>query len=465
MVRLYDLAPHEAVDALKNGELSVGVFGFGHVGLPLGVAWGRAGAKVIGVTKDSDHIKLIERGESPFPEEEGLAEGIRECLGSGRLKVTYDSSLAANQTDLKIIAVAVPFEPPKGPDFSALKDVATHIGNALKRGDIVDLESSVPPGTTSTILRPLLERHSGLKAGEDFGLIYSPERIFVGRALADIVDRYPKVIGSDSDKALKIMTELYSQISKKGVLPMSSTLAAELEKLFEGVYRDVNIGLANELADLASRLGVSYYELRDATNTQPYSHLHLPGVGVGGFCIPVYSNYIIDQAKKNSVPTPITITARKSNQNRPKKLSDELLDLMKQSKIRSRIANIAVLGISFRGNTGDTRLSPSIDLVQRLSPHVAEVRVYDPIAADVRFSRKNVSRVDTLEKALTGASVVCVTVEHEEFTKLTFEQLARSLERPALIVDYKRVVKGDIPADRTVVSVVIGEPSPEVSRT
>jgi len=460
MVRLHDLAPHEAVNALRNGDLSVGVFGFGHVGLPLGIAWGRAGAKVIGVTKDSEHIKLIERGESPFPEEEGLAEGIKECLGLGRLKVTDDSSLAANQTDLKIIIVPIPFEPPKRPDFSALKDVAMHIGKALKRGDIVDLESSVPPGTTNVVLKPLLERHSGLKAGEDFGLVYSPERIFVGRALADIGDRYPKVIGSDSDKALRIMSELYSQISKKGVLPMSGATAAELEKLFEGVYRDVNIGLANELADLASRLGISYYEVRDAANSQPYSHLHVPGVGVGGFCIPVYSNYIIDQGKRNSVPTPITATARRSNEDRPKKLSVELLNLMKRSRIKSRAAKVAVLGISFRGNTGDTRLSPSIDLIQHLAPHVAEVRVYDPIATTVRFSRKNISRVDTLEKALFGASAVCVTVEHEEFTKLTFEQLAKPLKRPALIVDYKRVVKGDIPADRTIVSRVTGEPSP-----
>jgi nucleotide sugar dehydrogenase len=310
------------------------------------------------------------------------------------------------------------------------------------------------------VLKPLLERHSGLKSGEDVVLVYSPERLFVGRALADIVDRYPKVIGSDSDKALRIMSELYSQISKKGVLPMSGATAAELEKLFEGVYRDVNIGLANELADLASRLGISYYEVRDAANSQPYSHLHVPGVGVGGFCIPVYSNYVIDQGKRNSVPTPITATARRSNEDRPKKLSVELLNLMKRSRIKSRAAKVAVLGISFRGNTGDTRLSPSIDLIQHLAPHVAEVRVYDPIAATVRFSRKNISRVDTLEKALFGASAVCVTVEHEEFTKLTFEQLAKPLKRPALIVDYKRVVKGDIPADRTIVSRVTGEPSP-----
>jgi len=460
MVGIYDLAPHEAVNALKRGELSVGVFGFGHVGLPLGIAWCRAGAKVIGVTKDSEHIKLIERGDSPFPEEEGLAEAIRECLSSGRLKVTDDSSFAANQTDLKIITVPIPFEPPKGPDFSALKDVAVHIGKALKRGDVVDLESSAPPGTTNAVLKPLLERNSGLKAGEDFGLIYSPERIFVGRALADIVERYPKVIGSDSERALGTMSELYSQISRKGVLRMSSATAAELEKLFEGVYRDVNIGLANELADLASRIGVSYYEVRGAANSQPYSHLHVPGVGVGGFCIPVYSNYIIDQGKRNAVPTPITKAARRSNENRPKNLSLELLDLMKQARISSRRAKVAVLGLSFRGNTGDTRFSPSIDLVRQLAPHVAEIEVYDPIATTVRFPRKNVSRVETLEGALLGASAVCVTVEHDEFAKLTFEELAKPLKRPALIVDYKRVVKGDFPTDRNIRCRVTGEPSP-----
>jgi len=461
MTKLYGLDPSDASRLLGEGKLSVGVFGFGHVGLPLGIVWCKAGAKVIGVTKDREHINMISRGESPFPEEKGLADRIKECLKAGRLTITDDTSLAASQTDLQIIAVPIPFDPSRGPDFSALEDVGAHIGRSLKKGGMVDLESSVPPGTTRGVLKPLLELHSELKEGEDFGLVYSPERIFVGRALEDLVENYPKVIGSDSEQALRIMSALYGRISKRGVVGMSSTSAAELEKLFEGVYRDVNIALANELAELSSELGVSYYEARNAANSQKYCHLHVPGVGVGGFCIPIYSRYVIDRARKSSVPVPIVELARKSNEDLPGKRATDLIDLMMKAKIKVKAAKVAVLGLSFRGNTGDTRLSPSLDLIQRLAPEVSEIAAFDPIASRVQFKYENVRRAAKLDEALSGASSVCVAVEHDEFAKLTFDQLAGPLKRPAVIVDYKGIVKGDKPKDRGVVCKVIGEPVTE----
>ena len=459
MINLYDLTPSEAVAALKEGKLSVGVFGFGHVGLPLGIAWCDAVAKVIGVTKEREHIRLIEGGESPYPEEEGLVEGIRRALRAGRLKVTDDAALAAKEADLKIITVPIPFNPPKGVDFTALRDVGVHIGKALRRGDVVDLESSVPPGTTNGVLKPLLEKHSGMKSSEDFGLAYSPERIFVGRALKDITESYEKVVGSDSERTLSVMSALYGQISQKGVRKMSSIAAAEIEKLFEGVYRDVNISLANELADLASRLGVSYYEVKGAANSQPFCHLHDPGLGVGGFCIPVYSRYIIARASRDSIPTPIVKMARANNEGLPRRRALELLGTMRRAKISPKRSKIAVLGLSFRGNTSDTRLSPSVDFVKFLAARVGEIAAYDPLAAEVSFNARNVRRVRSVEEALSGASVACVTVEHEEFRRLTFDRLAEGLKRPAVIVDYKRVVKGSVPEDPTLICRVVGEPS------
>jgi len=463
MANLCDLTPPEALKLLKEGNLSVGVFGFGHVGLPLGIAWCNAGANVIGVTKEQEHIKLIEGGESPYPEEEGLVEGIRRALQGGCLRVTDDAAVAAKETDLKIITVPIPFDPPKSVDFTALRDVGAHIGKTLKRGDIVDLESSVPPGTTNGTLKPLLETHSGLKNLEDFGLIYSPERIFVGRALKDITESYEKVVGSDSAKALSVMSTFYGQISQKGVRKMSSIAAAEIEKLFEGAYRDVNISLANELADLASRLGVSYYEVKNAANSQPFCHLHDPGLGVGGFCIPVYSRYIIARASEGSIPTPIVKMARINNEGLPKKRAFELLELMRRTKINPKRAKVAVLGLSFRGNTGDIRLSPGIDFVNVLATRVADIVAYDPLAVQVRFRHRNVRRVHALEEALSGASAVCVTAEHEEFAQLTFARLAEKLKKPTVIVDYKKVVRGDIPRDPALVCRIVGEPSTQGS--
>lgn len=214
---------------------------------------------------------------------------------------------------------------------------------------------SLPPGTTENSVRRILEKNSNLKAEKDFLLIYNPERIFEGRALEDIEENYPAIISGYGPKSLEFADKLLKIISKKGTLKMSSLANAEAEKLFEGVYRDVNIALANELADYCEKIGVNYWDARKGANSQPFCHLHYPGTGVGGLCIPVYPRFVIESSSKIGKHMKIVEFSRNTNDFMPKKCVQDSLDLLKKNKIKIKDSKIAVLGLGFRGEVTDSR--------------------------------------------------------------------------------------------------------------
>ena len=201
------------------------------------------------------------------------------------------------------------------------------------------ISPSLPPRTTENIILPILESNSGLKGERDFYLIYNPERIFEGRALQDIESNYPAIVSGLGKKSLSFAEDLLKLISKKGVLTMPDMASAESEKLFEGIYRDVNIALANELAGFCEQIGVNYWEVRKGANSQPYCHLHYPGTGVGGLCIPVYPRFIINEAKKIGKPVHLVEFSRKINDLMPKKCVNDAIDLLLKNK--SNLKNIA----------------------------------------------------------------------------------------------------------------------------
>lgn len=444
--RLLFLSEEKVKKVLVEGKLKVGVFGLGYVGLPLAVVWCKSGARVIGVTKNKEHEKLLKRGESPFPEDPELRKEYKECYETKKIEITDDSHYAARNSDLKIITVPVPYNVAKSlVDYSALEDVANVIGESLKNGDIVDLESSVPPGTTEGILLNILEKKSGLELSKNFGLVYSPERVYVGRALRDLRENYPKVIGSSCERSLEVMSTLYGQISGKGVILLNTFLSAELEKLFEGVYRDINIALANELASICERMNVSYEEIRKAANSQPYCHLHQPGIGVGGFCLPNYSNYVIAKAKELNLEVPVIESGRRENERLPFSMAKKLLDFL-ESNEKTKKVNVLVLGLAFRGNTSDTRYSPAIDFVNSLVGNVKAAYVYDPLVRDHESLDKRVNIVRNLSELEEKVEVLCITAEHEEFKKFKISEFLNLLKDPKIIVDFKGVISNELRA-------------------
>jgi nucleotide sugar dehydrogenase len=288
---------------------------------------------------------------------------------------------------------------------------------------------SVPPGTTEGIICKILEdKSSGLSVDSDFSLLYNPERIYEGRAIEDIEERYPAIIAGAGPNSTRVGKELYSLIFKRGVLVLSSIMAAEAEKLFEGVYRDVNIALANELAKLCEKIGVNFWEAREAANSQPFCNLHKPGVGVGGACIPVYPQFVIDTARRLGVQCEITAQSRAINNSMPAYCVNEAVCLLEErSKKSISGAIVTLLGLSFRGGVSDTRLSPTYDVIDEFLNHkVGEIRIHDPLVGmDSRLSSYplRVRLTTDIHNAIQDTDLVFLVADHQEYRMLDQKKL------------------------------------------
>ncbi len=447
--------PNEGKDlanALRRGEITVAVYGLGHVGAPLLAAWLMAGARGVGVDVDPDKVDYVNSGRSPV-HEPGVEEVFRKALEEGRLRATTSGVEAASESDVMLIAVPTKLMEngwPKRPDLTHVKEAAREIGKGLQKGDLVILESSVPPGTTRNVLKPILEEESGLRAEEDFGLVYSPERIAEGRALKDIVESYPKVIGGIGPKSTAAASELYKHVASKGVIQVSNDLVAEFEKLAEGVYRDVNIALANELAELCRTLGIDYDEVRLAANSQPYAHLHKPGTGVGGLCIPIYPHFLAWVANENSIRLELIEVGRRINEEMPKKVAELAEQGMEKLGLKYEVS---ILGLAFRGDVPDSRLSPTYDLIRELQERGISVKVvHDPlIKEDLKLKEMGVSLTNDVKEALKVPAVI-ISTDHSHYKMKASEIF--SMGEFTLLVDGRHVIEVDeVPKGRAYVGV------------
>lgn len=434
---------HEIGGSVKEGKLVVAVYGAGRVGATIAAAWLRAGAKVILVDIDPKRIGVISSGGDLFPDEPKVDETFRSGFRAGRFAVTTSPSQAASASDVNIVAVPVGLKAGR-PDLSSVREAFSAIAERMQRGCLNVLETSVPPGTTRKVVLPILLRREGFEVERDFGLAYSPERIFEGRSLQDLEENYVKVAGGVGPKSTRAVVELYSLVAKKGVLTMSTLEAAETEKLFEGVYRDVNIALANELAMVCERTGVDYWEVMKAANSQPFCHLHRPGPGVGGACIPVYPVFVMDAAKEAGARVPLTSTARELNLSMPKHVASLAVSLLGKEERK-----VALLGLAFRGNVNDDRLSPSYELLKELKKLGCDVVAHDPFVR--RESAEGFAVVADLKRVLKGRKLALVATDHEEYSKLSYEELKEWAGGDLLVYDGRGVLDwSKFPRDRLV---------------
>jgi nucleotide sugar dehydrogenase len=407
---------------IYNGDFKIAIYGLGHVGSAMASVWLRAGAHVIGIDKSPAVLEHARKGRTNLPEP-GVNEAYREGIDSGRFSIYENLQRASRDSYMKMICVPV-LSRNGSADLSALKEVASEVGKGLKKGDLVAVNPSVPPGTTEDVICRIVEHNSsGLRVEEDFFLLYNPERIYEGRAIEDIEMRYPAVIAGAGPKSTKAGMKLFPLISKKGIMRMSSIRAAETEKLFEGVYRDVNIALSNELSKLCERLGVDYWEIREAANSQPFCNLHKPGVGVGGACIPVYPQFVLDTAKRLNVNCNITELSRLTNNSMPSYCVQEAVKLLKELGKKSILNSIiTLLGLSFRGGVSDTRNSPTYDVVHEfINLKVKEIRIHDPLVVeDPKLSNYPINIVLTsdMAKALQNTDLVFIVADHSEYSLL-----------------------------------------------
>ena len=409
----------KVVKKIKNGELKIAIYGLGHVGAPLAAVWLRAGAHVIGLDNSKNVLTAARKGKTVIPEPKVNA-AFRKGIDTGRFKLYDDPIKASEDSYFKMICVPVLSQDQDlSADLSAVSEVATMIGKGLKENDVVSLNPSVPPGTTEDVVIPIIEKQSRLKIKSDFSMIYNPERIYEGRAVEDIEENYPAILSAVGPRSKEIAYTIYSQIFKKGVLLLDSIKTAEAEKLFEGVYRDVNIALANEMAKFCEAAGIDFWQARDAANSQPYCHIHKPGIGVGGACIPVYPQFILDVAKKINVLCEVTNISRSINDGMPAYCVRQAIRLLKFSELPK--STITILGLAFRGDVSDTRLSPTYSIIKELQKFgVTNINIHDPLVSDdpglSNFQRVNLT--SDLKKALRNSNLVILSTDHQAYKKL-----------------------------------------------
>src|SRR5688500_1624107 len=411
---------------IHSGEFKITVYGLGHIGSPIAAAWLRAGASVIGVDKSKIILQNAREGKTHIPEP-GVSDAYENGLNNKKFFVYDDLVKASQDSFLKMICVPV-LAADGTAELSAVKNVATAIGKGLKKNDVVTLNPSVPPGTTEDVVIPILQRQSNLTVEDDFYMIYNPERIYEGRAIEDIEESYPGIISGYGKKSLEIGNKIFSIIYKKGIISMSSIKSGETEKLFEGVYRDVNIALSNELAIFSERLGINFWEARHAANSQPFCNIHKPGIGVGGACIPVYPQFILKTAKVLHVDCKLTRSSRLLNNSMPKYCVIQALKLIKSKNYKD--LKITLLGLAFRGGVSDTRLSPTYDDIKELQKlKVKEIIVNDTLVKkDDHFSKHtNTVLVNDLDVALKGADLIMVIADHEEYKNLNGKKIENSV--------------------------------------
>jgi UDP-N-acetyl-D-glucosamine dehydrogenase len=353
----------------------VAIVGAGYVGLPLAQVFAEAGRSVVLVDVDPERVAALNRGESYI--EDVPSETLAHLVGDGRVTATTDYDALA-EADAILIALPTPLSRQREPDLTILLDAAREIARRLRRGQLVVLESTTYPGTTREAIKPVLEEGSGLRAGEDFHLAFSPERVDPGRS-DWTTKNVPKVVGGVDEESTAAAAAFYAT-AIDDVHPVSSTEAAELTKLLENIFRSVNIALVNELAQLCDRMGIDVWEVVEAAATKPFGFMSFkPGPGLGGHCIPIDPFYLTWKAREYGFYTEFIELAGKVNESMPyfcRSLVSQALNHSSQRSLKG--SRILVLGVAYKPDISDTRESPAVKLIALLRNAGAEVAYHDP---------------------------------------------------------------------------------------
>ena len=364
--------------------MRIAVVALGKIGLPLAVQFASSGHDVIGVDVNQKAVDTINAGLEPFPGEAHLQERLAELIPAGKLRATTDYSEAIPGADA-VVLVAPVFvnDETWEPDFKYMDSATRSLAEHLTPGTLVSYETTLPVGTSRTRWKPMLEEGSGLTEGVDFHVVYSPERVLTGRVFEDL-RKYPKLIGALSAEGTRRAREFYEAVLQfdertdlprpNGVWDLGSTEASEMAKLAETTYRDVNIGLANQFGLFAASHGIDVYKVIEACNSQPYSHIHRPGIAVGGHCIPVYPRLYLS----TDPDADIVRVARQLNASMPERLVAQAAGILGDLTGTRAV----VLGAAYRGGVKETAFSGVFPTVKALTERGADVSVHDPLYTD-----------------------------------------------------------------------------------
>jgi UDP-N-acetyl-D-glucosamine dehydrogenase len=408
------------------------VIGLGYVGLPLAVRAAQVGHDVVGYDLDESRVKAISNGESYI--EDVTSEELASVLASGRFQATAQARACAG-FDMALVAVPTPLRDGL-PDLSYIEGAAETLARFLRPGATVVVESTTYPGTTEDLVAPILQDGSGLRAGDDFFLGYSPERIDPGNAVWTLTTT-PKIVSGVNEPSLQAVRQFYDTIVDVTV-PVASPRSAELAKLLENTFRHVNIALVNEIAMFADGLGIDVWEAIDAASTKPYGFMRFtPGPGVGGHCLPIDPSYLSWHVKRRLGQNfRFVELANDINEHMPDYVVQRIASALNQRRQTVNGARLLLLGLAYKKNTGDARESPSVRIAQLLAGMGAEVRGVDPHVVEPTLLDGLVLRVDATPEELAGATAVVLVTDHDGF------DYAQIIEHAQLVIDCRHRVTG-----------------------
>lgn len=419
---------------IKNKNIIVGVVGLGYVGLPLAVEKAKAGFKTIGFDIQESKVKMVNDGQNYIGDV--VDHDLENLVRDGMLSATNDFSFVKD-VDFIAICVPTPLDKHQQPDISYVKSSVKDIAKYMTRGTMVVLESTTYPGTTEELIKPILEENSGFKCGEDFYLGFSPERVDPGNKQFKTKNT-PKVVGAIGDDAREVIAAMYRAVLDGDVYEVSSPAVAEMEKILENTYRNINIGLVNELAILCNKMGISLWEVIDAAKTKPYGfQAFYPGPGLGGHCIPLDPYYLSWKAREYGFHTSMIESSMMINDKMPEYCVERAMKILNRHKKSLNGSKVLVLGVAYKQDIDDYRESPAIPVINILKKNGAKVDFYDPYISAYKDNGIMVEGLKSIdEKIVLKYDLVMITCAH---TNVDYDMIQKNAK---IIFDTKNVMKG-----------------------
>ncbi len=421
------------LDKIAKKEIVVGVIGLGYVGLPLAVEKAKAGFQTIGFDEQPAKVEMVNQGHNYIGDV--VDKDLKRLVDEGLLSATSDFSFIKD-VDFIAICVPTPLDIHQEPDLSCVRDSTAEIAKYLKKNTMVVLESTTYPGTTEELVCPILEKGSRLRCGEDFYLGFSPERVDPGNLIYKTKNT-PKVVGGIGRDATEVIASMYRSVLEGDVKEVSSPAIAEMEKILENTYRNINIGLINELAMLCNEMGISIWEVIDAASTKPYGFQPFyPGPGLGGHCIPLDPYYLSWKAREYGFHTSMIESSMMINDRMPSYCVDRAGKILNRFQKALNGSRVLVLGVAYKQDIDDYRESPALRVIEELEKTGAEVVYFDPWVRQYRYkgTTRN-SEQELTQELLESADLVMVTAAH---TNVDYEFVQ---QHAAAVFDTKNVMK------------------------
>ena len=423
---------------IENKSARITVIGLGYVGLPTALVLANVGYSVVGLDINNKIVNTVKDGKSPT-NEPGLDELISNLIKDGRFNATTEYNKALENADIVIYIVNTPLDKTsKKANLTSLKQAIEMSSPYIRKGMLLIVGSTVPPKTTDAVVKKMIEERTNLKVGSDFWLAYCPERIAPGKAIKELTEN-DRLVGGVDEKSTELAYRLLKHMTK-GTIIRTTALTAEISKLAENTFRDINIAFANELALISEELGADVMEVIRCANTHPRVNIHRPGNGVGGPCLTKDPYFLINSIEQKNLPADLIISSRKINDFMPAHVVSILEETLSEHNIKLENATIAVFGLTYKGDVDDLRESPALKIVELLRERGVQLKLMDPYITEIYDQKVYSNAVDVAR----GADAIIIATDHSLFRNLNFKQIIKVMKHP-IILDSKRILRvGDI---------------------